>query len=48
MVLGQHLVAGVDVWLNTPLRPNEACGTSGMKVLANGGSQSLGSGRMVG
>ncbi len=37
MILGQHLVAGVDVWLNTPLRPNEACGTSGMKVLANGG-----------
>ncbi len=37
MILGQHMVAGVDVWLNTPLRPNEACGTSGMKVLANGG-----------
>ena len=37
MVLGQHLVAGVDVWLNTPLRPNEACGTSGMKLLVNGG-----------
>ncbi|NND96818.1 MAG: alpha-glucan family phosphorylase [Pirellulaceae bacterium] len=37
MLLGQHLVAGVDVWLNTPLRPNEACGTSGMKVLVNGG-----------
>jgi starch phosphorylase len=37
MVVGQHMVAGVDVWLNTPLRPNEACGTSGMKVLANGG-----------
>ncbi len=37
MVLGQHLVAGVDVWLNTPLRQNEACGTSGMKVLVNGG-----------
>ncbi len=37
MVLGEHLVAGVDVWLNTPLRPNEACGTSGMKVLVNGG-----------
>ncbi len=37
MVLGQHLVGGVDVWLNTPLRPNEACGTSGMKVLVNGG-----------
>jgi starch phosphorylase len=36
-VLGQHLVSGVDVWLNTPLRPNEACGTSGMKVLVNGG-----------
>ena len=36
-VIGQHLVAVVDVWLNTPLRPNEACGTSGMKVLANGG-----------
>ena len=28
---------GVDVWLNTPLRPWEACGTSGMKVLVNGG-----------
>ncbi len=37
MVLGQHMVAGVDVWLNTPMRPNEACGTSGMKVLVNGG-----------
>lgn len=37
MVLAQHMVAGVDVWLNTPLRLNEACGTSGMKVLANGG-----------
>jgi starch phosphorylase len=37
MVLGQHMVSGVDVWLNTPLRPNEACGTSGMKVLVNGG-----------
>jgi starch phosphorylase len=32
-----HLVAGADVWLNYPLRPLEACGTSGMKVLANGG-----------
>ena len=28
---------GVDVWINTPLRPWEACGTSGMKVLVNGG-----------
>ncbi len=35
--LAQHLQPGVDVWINTPLRPNEACGTSGMKVLANGG-----------
>jgi starch phosphorylase len=32
-----RLVSGVDVWLNTPRRPWEACGTSGMKVLANGG-----------
>ncbi len=32
-----ELSAGVDVWLNTPRRPNEACGTSGMKILANGG-----------
>jgi starch phosphorylase len=31
------LVQGVDVWLNTPRRPWEACGTSGMKVLVNGG-----------
>jgi glycogen phosphorylase len=33
----QHLVQGVDVWINTPRRPWEACGTSGMKVLVNGG-----------
>ncbi len=31
-----HLTAGCDVWLNTPRRPLEACGTSGMKALANG------------
>jgi starch phosphorylase len=31
------MVQGVDVWLNTPRRPWEACGTSGMKVLVNGG-----------
>jgi starch phosphorylase len=37
MALAQRLVAGIDVWLNTPRRPWEACGTSGMKVLANGG-----------
>jgi starch phosphorylase len=37
MLLTEHLVRGVDVWLNTPERPWEACGTSGMKVLVNGG-----------
>lgn len=35
--LAQQLVQGVDLWLNTPVRGREACGTSGMKVLANGG-----------
>jgi starch phosphorylase len=35
--LSEQLVQGVDVWLNTPRRPWEACGTSGMKVLVNGG-----------
>jgi starch phosphorylase len=37
MLLTQELVAGVDVWINSPRRPWEACGTSGMKVLVNGG-----------
>jgi starch phosphorylase len=37
MLLTEHLVQGVDVWINTPKRPWEACGTSGMKVLVNGG-----------
>ena len=37
MLLTTHLVHGVDVWVNTPRRPWEACGTSGMKVLVNGG-----------
>ena len=37
MVLAQHLAGGVDVWINTPRRPAEACGTSGMKMLVNGG-----------
>jgi starch phosphorylase len=37
MHLTGHLVQGVDVWLNTPRRPWEASGTSGMKVLVNGG-----------
>jgi starch phosphorylase len=37
MLLTGQLVQGVDVWINTPRRPREACGTSGMKVLVNGG-----------
>ncbi|MGZ5059764.1 MAG: alpha-glucan family phosphorylase [Methylobacter sp.] len=37
MYLTERLVQGVDVWINTPRRPWEACGTSGMKVLVNGG-----------
>jgi glycogen phosphorylase len=37
MLLTERLVRGVDVWINTPRRPWEACGTSGMKVLVNGG-----------
>jgi starch phosphorylase len=37
MALAEHLVQGVDVWINTPRRPWEASGTSGMKVLVNGG-----------
>ena len=35
--VARYLVQGVDVWLNTPIRPKEACGTSGMKVVPNGG-----------
>jgi starch phosphorylase len=35
--VARHLVQGVDVWLNTPRRPQEASGTSGQKVLLNGG-----------
>jgi starch phosphorylase len=37
MLLAERLVQGVDVWINTPRRPWEASGTSGMKVLVNGG-----------
>ena len=37
MALAAQLVQGVDVWINTPRRAWEACGTSGMKVLVNGG-----------
>jgi starch phosphorylase len=36
MALGKMLCAGVDLWLNTPLRPQEASGTSGMKAALNG------------
>ena len=37
MAVARTLVQGSDIWLNTPLRPQEASGTSGMKVLPNGG-----------
>lgn len=37
MYVSENLVQGVDVWINTPRRPWEASGTSGMKVLVNGG-----------
>jgi glycogen phosphorylase len=37
MALARTLVQGSDVWLNNPLRPLEACGTSGMKAALNGG-----------
>ncbi len=37
LLIAEQLVAGVDLWLNTPRRPWEASGTSGMKVLVNGG-----------
>ena len=37
MALARALVQGCDVWLNNPLRPLEACGTSGMKAALNGG-----------
>jgi glycogen phosphorylase len=35
--IARQLVQGCDVWLNTPRRPHEACGTSGMKAMVNGG-----------
>jgi len=37
ITLAQQFAAGIDVWINTPRRPAEACGTSGMKMLFNGG-----------
>ncbi|RKD22961.1 alpha-glucan phosphorylase [Ammoniphilus oxalaticus] len=36
MAMAKHLVAGVDVWLNTPTKPMEASGTSGQKAAVNG------------
>ena len=36
LAVARYLVQGADVWLNTPLRPNEASGTSGMKAAVNG------------
>jgi len=36
MTLGRYLTSGVDVWLNNPIRPMEASGTSGMKAAMNG------------
>jgi starch phosphorylase len=35
--VARYLVSGSDIWLNTPRRPMEACGTSGMKVMMHGG-----------
>ncbi|MBC8044395.1 MAG: alpha-glucan family phosphorylase [Rhizobacter sp.] len=37
MNVARHLISGVDVWLNNPMRPLEASGTSGQKVIAHGG-----------
>ena len=46
--VGRYLVQGVDVWLNNPRRPLEASGTSGQKVVLNGGLEPLRAGRVVG
>ncbi len=35
--IARYMVQGVDIWLNNPIRPKEASGTSGMKVIPNGG-----------
>jgi starch phosphorylase len=43
-----YLYPGCDVWLNNPLRPLEACGTSGMKAALNGGPQPVDPRRLVG
>ena len=48
MAMARALVQGCDVWLNNPLRPLEACGTSGMKAALNGGLNLSMLGRLVG
>ena len=48
IALAEVLVKGVDVWINTPRRPWEACGTSGMKNSCQWRPQSLGARRLVG
>ena len=46
--MARYLYWGSDVWLNNPLRPLEACGTSGMKAALNGASEPVHQGRLVG
>ena len=48
MTVARYLVQGVDVWLNTPRRPHEASGTSGMKATANGALEPEHPRRLVG
>ena len=48
IAMAQPLYPGCDVWLNNPLRPYEACGTSGMKAALNGGAQPVDPRRLVG
>ncbi len=48
IALAQKLLSGVDLWINVPQRPYEASGTSGMKILANGGLKPLNSRWLVG
>ena len=48
IVVARHMYQGADVWVNTPRRPLEACGTSGMKAALNGSPQLLHPRRLVG
>ena len=45
--VARHLVSGADIWLNTPRRPMEASGTSGMKAIIHGGAPPQHHGRLV-